>query len=169
MQQSETWIETRLTLSNGPIRNLVRNEAKVTLGLDVTSCKCHSRRQFPVNLSRVDQSQPFWWKLTNNRLSSGKIDVIEHIERHHMAHSQPRDKSYFVSNDKGFIYNQLVQETMKRPDKSMPHRKLHKRGVRQKTFSDIVGVHGLSKDACYTVTVIYDTTNHKLITAFPTI
>ena len=101
--------------------------------------------------------------------SPEKIDVIEHIERHHMAHSQRRDKSYFVSNDKGFIYNQLVQETMKRPDKSMPHRKLHKRGVRQKTFSDIVGVHGLSKDACYTVTVIYDTTNHKLITAFPTI
>ena len=101
--------------------------------------------------------------------SPEKIDVIEHIERHHMAHSQRRDKSYFVSNDKGFIYHQLVQETMKRPDKSMPHRKLHKRGVRQKTFSDIVGVHGLSKDACYTVTVIYDTTNHKLITAFPTI
>ena len=40
--------------------------------------------------------------------SPEKIDVIEHIERHHMAHSQRRDKSYFVSNDKGFIYNQLV-------------------------------------------------------------
>ena len=80
-----------------------------------------------------------------------------------------RDKSYFVSNDKAFIYKQLVQETMKRPDKSMPHRKLHNRGVRQKTFSEIVGVHGFSKGACYTVTVIYDTTNHKLITAFPTI
>ena len=41
--------------------------------------------------------------------------------------------------------------------------------MRQKTFSEIVGVHGFSKDACYTLTVIYDTTNHKLITAFPTI
>ena len=100
--------------------------------------------------------------------SPEKIDVMEHIKRCHMAHSQQRDKSIFVSNDKDFIYNQLVQETMKRPDKSMPHRELNDRGVRQKTFSDIVGVHGLSKDACYTVTVIYDTTNHKLITAFPT-
>ena len=41
----------------------------------------------------------------------------------------------------------------------MPHRKLHNRGVRQKTFSEIAGVHGLSKDACYTVTVTYDPTN----------
>ena len=102
-------------------------------------------------------------------ISLEKIEVMKHIARNHMAHSQRRDKSYFVSNDKAFIYKQLVQETMKRPDKSMPHRKLHNRGVRQKTFSEIVGVHGFSKDACYTVTVIYDTTNHKLITAFPTI
>ena len=70
--QSETWMETRLTHSNGPIKNLDGNEAHVTLGLDVTSCKCHSRRQFPVNLSRADQSQPFWWKLTNNCLSHGR-------------------------------------------------------------------------------------------------
>ena len=122
---------------------------------------CQPFKSWPITafLVEIDQ-QPFvkW-----------KIDVIEHIERHHMAHSQRRDKCYFVSIDKGFIYNQLVRETMKRPDKSMPHRKLHKKGVRQKTFSEIVGVHGLSKDACYTVTVIYDTTNHKLITAFPTI
>ena len=70
--QSKTWMETRLTHSNGPIKNLDGNEAHVTLGLDVTSCKCHSRRQFPVNLSRADQSQPFWWKLTNNCLSRGR-------------------------------------------------------------------------------------------------
>ena len=98
--------------------------------------------------------------------SQEKIYVMEHIARNHMVHSQRRDKSYFVSNDKAFIYERLVKETMKRPDKSVPHRRLHNRGVRQKTFSEIVGVHGLSKDACYTVTVIYDTTNHKLITAW---
>ena len=74
--------------------------------------------------------------------SPEKIDVMEHIKRCHMAHSQQRDKSVFVSNDKDFIYNQLVQETMKRPDKSMPHRELKDRAVRQKTFPDIVGVHG---------------------------
>ena len=102
-------------------------------------------------------------------ISLEKNDVMERIVRNHMAHSQRCDKSYFVSNDKAFIYKQLVQETMKMPDKSVPHRRLHNRGVRQKTFSEIVGVHGLSKDACYTVTVIYDTANHKLITAFPTI
>ena len=85
--------------SNGAIRNLDGNEADLfkrtsqkpgfkrgwpfkrtnqkaeadgTLELDVTSCKCHSRRQFPLKLSRFDQSQPFWWNLTNNCLSRGR-------------------------------------------------------------------------------------------------
>ena len=62
----------------------------------------------------------------------------EHIARNHMAHSQRSDKSYFISSDKAFIYQQLVQETTKRSDKSMLHRRLHNRGVRQKTFSEIV-------------------------------
>ena len=84
MEQSETWMETRLIYSNGPVRNLdlseadpfkrtnQKAEADGTLELDVTSCKCHSRRQFPLKLSRFDQSQPFWWNLTNNCLSRGR-------------------------------------------------------------------------------------------------
>ena len=99
--QSETWMETRLTHSNGPIKNLDGNEAA---------------------LFKKTNQKPGWKR--------GSRDVW--TRRHVMQVS-------------------------------------HKRGVRQKTFSDIVGVHGLSKDTCYTVTVIYDTTNHKLITAFPTI
>ena len=49
------------------------------------------------------------------------------------------------------------------------HKTYKKRGVRQKTFLEQVGVHGLRKVPCHTVTVIYDRTNYKVITAFPTI
>ena len=135
--------------------------------MEVSDASCRRERQrcYPLTLPSKGYKQGD----VSVDISLEKIEVMKHIARNHMAHSQRRDKSYFVSNDKAFIYKQLVQETMKRPDKSMPHRKLHNRGVRQKTFSEIVGVHGFSKDACYTVTVIYDTTNHKLITAFPTI
>ena len=31
----------------------------------------------------------------------------EHIARNHMAHSQRRDKSYLISNDKAFIYKHV--------------------------------------------------------------
>ena len=130
-----------------------------------TSCQRERPRCYPLKLPSTGYKQGD----VSVDISLEKIDVMEHISRNHMAHSQRRDKSYFLSNDKAFIYKHLVQETMKRPDKSMPHRKLHNRGVRQKTFCEIVGVDGFSKDACHTVTVIFDTTNHKLITAFPTI
>ena len=55
------------------------------------------------------------------------------------------------------------------PDKQSPHKTNKKRGVRQKTFLEQVGVYGRRKVPCHTVTVIYELTNYKVITAFPTI
>ena len=98
-----------------------------------------------------------------------ETDVIDHILKYHMQANHQPGKSYFISKDKNFVYNQLVLETMNRPGKSFPHKPSKKRGVRQKTFFEQVGVHGLSELPCRTVTVIYDRTNNKIITAFPTI
>ena len=97
-----------------------------------------------------------------------KSNVMDHISKHHMQPSQLSGKSYFICNDKNYVFEKFVQETMNRPDKSFPHKRYKKRGVRQKTFSEQVGVHGLWKVPCYTVTVVYDRTNYKVITAFPT-
>ena len=78
-------------------------------------------------------------------------------------------KSYFISDDVSYVFETLVKDTMNRPDRSSQHREHGKRGVRQKTFSVQVGIHGRWKVPCYTVTVIYDLKNNQLITAFPTV
>ena len=100
--------------------------------------------------------------------SREESNVMEHISRNHMQPSQLSGKSYFICNDKQYVFAKFVRETMNKPDKSFPHKRYKKRGVRQKTFKQQVGVHGLRKVPCYTVTVIYDRTNYKVITAFPT-
>ena len=70
------------------------------------------QRYYPLKLPRTGYKQGD----VCADISLEKIDVMEHIARNHMPHSQRRNKSYFVSNDKAFIYKQLVQETMKQLD-----------------------------------------------------
>lgn len=92
---------------------------------------------------------------------------MQHIERH-MPPSQWTGKSFFISNEIHNVYA-LIKETMDRPDKIFPHRSKRNREVKQKRFTKQVGVHGISQDACYSVTVIIDVTNGEIISAFPTI
>lgn len=98
-----------------------------------------------------------------------KTNVLPHIAENHMKASHLPGKSYFISDDMSYVFETFIQETMNRPDNSFQHRKQRKRGVRQKTFSAQVGIHGRWKVPCYTVTVIYDLENNQVITAFPTI
>ena len=98
-----------------------------------------------------------------------ETNVLEHISENHMKGSHLPRKSYFISDDVSYVFQTFVQDTMNRPDKSFQHRKHRKRGVRQKTFSVQVGIHGRLKVPCHTVTVIYDIKNNDIITAFPTI
>lgn len=98
-----------------------------------------------------------------------KTNVLQHIAENHMKASHQTGKSYFISDDISYVFETFIQETMNRPDNSFQHRKQRKRGVRQKTFSAQVGIHGRWKVPCYTVTVIYDLENNQVITAFPTI
>lgn len=74
-----------------------------------------------------------------------------------------------MSDDMSYVFETFIQDTMNKPDKSFQHKKHRKRGVRQKTFSAQVGIHGRWKVPCYTLTVIYDLKSNQVITAFPTI
>ena len=57
---------------------------------------------------------------------------------------------------KNYVFEKFVRETMNVPDKQSPHKTNKKRGVRQKTFLEQVGVYGRRKVPCHTVTVIYE-------------
>ena len=133
--------------------------------VDVDLCQRKSRS--PLQWPGVDENDHSGQKHEED-FSQEESNVMEHISRNHMQPSQLSGKSYFICNDKQYVYEKFVRETMNKPDKSFPHKRYNKRGVRQKTFTEQVGVHGLRKVPCYTVTVIYDRTNYKVITGFPT-
>ena len=98
-----------------------------------------------------------------------KTNVLQHISENHMKSRHLPGKSYFMSDDMSYVFETFIQDTMNKPDKSFQHKKHRKRGVRQKTFSAQVGIHGRWKVPCYTLTVIYDLKSNQVITAFPTI
>ena len=133
---------------------------------DVASCQRKSRS--PLQWPGIDENHHSGGEKHEEDLCREEPNVMEHISTNHMQPGQFSGKSYFICNDKNYVFEKFVRETMNRPDKSFPHKKYKKRGVRQKTFSEQVGVHGLWKVPCHTVTVIYDRTNYKVITAFPT-
>ena len=134
---------------------------------DVALCQRKSRS--PLQWPGIDENHRSGGQKHEENFHRKESKVMEHISRNHMQPSQPSGKSYFLSNDKNYVFEKFVRETMNVPDKQFLHKTYKKRGVRQKTFLEQVGVHGLRKVPCYTVTVIYDHTNYKVITAFPTI
>ena len=94
--------------------------------------------------------------------------VMEHIAQNHMLPMHCQGKSYFLSSDRKYVLA-MVKDTTERPDTILPHKYRKDREVRKKKFPLQVGVHGITKVACYCVTVIFSVTNNEIISAFPTV
>ena len=92
---------------------------------------------------------------------------MEHIFQEHMLPTARQGASYFLSRDRQTVRG-MVTETHETPDEVTPHRSRRDRTVLKKTFPTQVGVHGITKAACYSVKVIVYTQSNMLITGFPT-
>ena len=95
------------------------------------------------------------------------ISTMEHIFQEHMLPTARQGASYFLSRDRQTVRG-MVTETLETPDEVTPHRSKRDRTVLKKTFPTQVGVHGITKAACYSVTVIVYTQSNILTTGFPT-
>ena len=95
------------------------------------------------------------------------ISSMEHIFQEHMLPTAREGATYFLSRDRQTVRG-MVTETHETPDKVTPHRSRRDRTVLKKTFPTQVGVHGITKTACYSVTVIVYAQSNILITGFPT-
>ena len=62
----------------------------------------------------------------------------------------------------------MVTETMKEPDTILRHKNNKNRVVKKKNILKQVGIYGITKAPCCTVTVICNIKDNKIITAFPT-
>ena len=93
--------------------------------------------------------------------------VKNHIKNTHMFPGK-QGKSCFLSSDETVVWK-MVQDTSSHPDISTPHKSDGNRGVLQKHFPSPVGIHGRNGSSCFSVTVIYDVADQRIVTAFPTI
>ena len=76
-------------------------------------------------------------------------------------------KSRFLSTCDTNIWK-MVEETFLNPDVTTPHRCDENKIVLRKKFPRPVGVHGRNGALCFFVTVIYDKSDRRIVTAFPT-
>ena len=93
-------------------------------------------------------------------------NVKEHIRANHMYPGE-QGKSFFLSTCDTTVWK-MVEETSLNPDFTTPHRSDGNRIVLRKKFSWPVGVHGRNGALCFFVTVIYDQSDRRIVTAFPT-
>ncbi len=93
---------------------------------------------------------------------------MEHIEKNHMGQGKEGKSVFLSSLSRNEVWG-LIQETQTQPDVTSVHRTRADRQVYKKNFSFPVGVHGRSGACCNSLTVIYDSKNQKVITAFPSI
>ena len=93
---------------------------------------------------------------------------LQHIASRHVIPVEGNEKSVFLTSDFKRI-GELIQETIENPDVVKRHRKRRERGVKQKKFPTVIGVHGVTGKPCYSVTVIFRLQNDEIITAFPTV
>ena len=92
---------------------------------------------------------------------------MDHIEIRHMPPWR-QGKSVFTSNDRSYVWA-IVQETFKNPDVIKKHRMKKTRRVCKKKFGFPVGIDGFSRAFCFSVVVIYDIRDNRIITAFPSL
>ena len=92
--------------------------------------------------------------------------VKNHVKNTHMFPGK-QGKSCFLSSDENVVW-EIVQDTFSHPDISTPHKSDVNRVVLQKQFPSPVGIHGRNGSSCFSVTVICDVADQRIITAFPT-
>ena len=92
--------------------------------------------------------------------------VKNHIRARHL-YPRKQGKSCFLSVSEIPVWK-MVEETFLYPDVSTPHRSDENKIVLRKKFYWPVGIHGRNGALCFSVTVIYDWLNRRIITAFPT-
>ena len=92
---------------------------------------------------------------------------MEHIITRHM---QPvkSGKSYFLSRDVTKVANLITQATST-PGQILTHKNDKNKRVFKKNFPFTIGVHGRKRQPCYGIIVIVDSTDSRLITAYPTL
>ena len=93
-------------------------------------------------------------------------NVKEHIRANHMYPGE-QGKSCFLSTCETTVWK-MVEETFLNPDVTTPHRCDENKIVLRKKFPRPVGVHGRNGALCFFVTVIYDKSDRRIVTAFPT-
>ena len=99
-------------------------------------------------------------------ITSTLNNVKEHIRANHMYPGE-QGKSCFLSTCETTVWK-MVEETFLNPDVTTRHRSDENRIVLRKKFLWPVGVHGRNRALCFFVTVIYDKSDRRIVTAFPT-
>ena len=93
--------------------------------------------------------------------------VKKHVKKNHMLPVK-QGKSYFLSPEEAYVWR-LVQEACNCPDTVTPHRSHMNRYVLKKNFNAPVGINGKTASPCVCLTVIYDSKDQRVVTAFPSI
>ena len=93
--------------------------------------------------------------------------VKKHVKENHMPPLK-QGKSYFLLCEEASVWR-FVQEACDCPDTVTPHRSNVNRYVLKKRFNVPVGIHGKTASPCVCLTVIYDVTDQRVVTAFPSI
>ena len=93
--------------------------------------------------------------------------TMDHIERNHMLRGK-QGKSIFLATNRCDVWA-MIEETLTNPDSVSVHRSKTNKRIYKKNFVSAVGLNGFSGAWCYAVTVIYDTRNNQIVTAFPSV
>lgn len=103
-------------------------------------------------------------RLAGNALSP---ELKHHIKNNHIFPAK-QGKSYFMCTEETFVWN-LLHEACNYPDFLTSHSSDVNRYVLKKKFTTPVGVHGKTGGLCFFVTVIYNSKERRIVTAFPTV
>ena len=155
-------------------QNFRRRVKAVTFGsleqfapdLSVETCDQSKKKlieSFSERCSEMTSSSKSWMRDITRSL---KDDVKEHIRASHMDPGE-QGKSCFYAAGETVVWK-MIEETLHNQDVKTPHRSYKNRIVFQKKFSSPVGKHGRNGAPCSSVTVIYDTLDQSIVTAFPT-
>ena len=90
---------------------------------------------------------------------------LKHTAENHMFYGN-HGKSIFQATNLCDIWN-LVHRTLTCPDEEVEDKSKRDRLVLKKSFNTPIGVHGFKQTKCYTVKVVYDQVNRRIVTAYP--
>ena len=90
---------------------------------------------------------------------------LKHTAENHMFNGS-YGKSIFKATNLSDIWN-LVHKTLTCPDEEVEDKSNKDRLVLKKSFNTPIGIHGFKRTKCYTVKVVYDQLNRRIVTAYP--